>query len=323
MMGELYRFEERKTRRFQQAAGLRNMKRHMQGRAPPAPPTGDPRGDEAGAYWDEASSAFAGQGFHGLWRRHSDLVNAGWVDDWLGPGPLDQLLKTDLFDELVGGGLLPLLRTRARAVSGVDISPAAVRIAGERYPELDARVADVRRLPYADERFDRVVSNSTLDHFRAEADIGVALRELFRVLRPGGELLISLDNLQNPAVRLRNALPQGLLRRSGLVPYFVGATLDRKRLLHALRQAGFEPRACRAILHCPRVLAVPLAGALQRWASEPARRRFLAVLLQFERLAGWPSAYYTGHFVAVRARKPLSTTAAVGGLATPGPTHVA
>jgi SAM-dependent methyltransferase len=221
-------------------------------------------------------------------------------------------LKTDLFDEVVGGGLLPLLRTRARAVSGVDIAPEAVRIAGERYPELDARLADIRRLPYADGRFDRVVSNSTLDHFRAEADIGDALREVFRVLRPGGELLISLDNLQNPVVRLRNALPPRLLQRSGLVPYFVGATLDRERLLRALEQAGFEPCACRAILHCPRALAVPLAGALQRRASEPAQRRFLDLLLKFERLAGWPSAYYTGHFVAVRARKPRKPAAAAG-----------
>ena len=96
-----------------------------------------------------------------------------------------------------------------------------------------------------------------------------------------------------------------LAGRQGAAVDFVGATLDRERLLRALRLAGFEPCACRAILHCPRVLAVPLAGALQRRAAEPARRRFLALLLQFERLAGWPSAYYTGHFVAVRARKPL------------------
>lgn len=294
------------TRRFRRAGRLRKMTRHMEGRATSTPSPGDPHGTDAGAYWDGASRAFIGHGSQTLWRRHSDRINADWLDEWLGPEPVEQLLKTDLFDESVGGGLLPLLRTRARSVSGVDISPAAVRIAGERYPELDARLADIRRLPYADDRFDRVVSNSTLDHFHLEADIQDALREVFRVLRPGGELLISLDNLQNPVIRLRNALPQRLLQRTGLVPYFVGATLDRNRLLHALEQAGFEPGACRAILHCPRVLAVPLAAALQRRASEPARLRFLDLLLKFERLAGWPSCYYTGHFVAVRARKPPS-----------------
>lgn len=295
----------------------------MQDRAPSTPPAGDPHGDEAGAYWDKTFTAFIGQGAQSLWRRHSDLINAKWLDEWLGPGLVDQLLKTDLFDEAVEGGLLPLLRTRARAISGVDIAPAAVRIAGERYPELDACLADIRHLPYADGRFDRVVSNSTLDHFRAEADIGAALREVFRVLRPGGELLISLDNLQNPVVRLRNALPRRLLQRSGLVPYFVGATLDRKRLLRALQAAGFEPCACRAILHCPRVLAVPLAGVLQRWAAEPVRQRFLALLLQFERLAEWPGAYYTGHFVAVRARKPASLPTAVGSAAARDRSHMA
>mgnify|MGYP006138370175 CR=1 FL=1 len=36
--------------------------------------------------------------------------------------------------------------------------------------------------------------------------------------------------LINPVVRLRNALPFGLLRRTGLVPYYVGATCGPRRL---------------------------------------------------------------------------------------------
>ncbi len=62
-------------------------------------------------------------------------------------------------------------------------------------------------LPFPDGAFDRVFSNSTLDHFDSRDDIREALRELARVLHPEGELLLTLDNLANPVVRLRNALP--------------------------------------------------------------------------------------------------------------------
>lgn len=89
---------------------------------------------------------------------------------------------------------------------------------------------------------------------------------MFRVLRPGGELLISLDNLQNPIIGPRNLLPYHLLKRLRLVPYFVGKSHGRRGLTAALEKAGFKVLETRAIMHCPRVLAVAVAGMLQKKA---------------------------------------------------------
>ena len=50
---------------------------------------------------------------------------------------------------------------------------------------------DMRHLPFGDAEFDAVVSSYAIDHLRRD-DRAVALREAARVLKPRGELLISL-----------------------------------------------------------------------------------------------------------------------------------
>ena len=113
-------------------------------------------------------------------------------------------------------------------------------MARARYLDLPAVKADVRCLPYADGAFDIVVSNSTLDYFTSGDQIVESLRELNRTLASGGQLLITMDNLANPAVWLRNALPFRWLNAMGLVPYYVGATGGPRRLRGYLQEAGFE-----------------------------------------------------------------------------------
>jgi len=231
-------------------------------------------------------------------------VNIALLRDWLGDRQFDDLLKTDLFDETLSAGLYPALKMYGKRVHGVDVSSACVEAAQQKYPELKARCADVRDLPYDDGQFDVVVSNSTLDHFPEKEGIDAGLGELFRILRSGGELIITLDNLQNPIIRLRSMLPFRFWNRLGLVPYYVGKSLGRYGLIQALEKTGFRVVETRAIMHCPRVLAVPIAGALERRASPQTRKRFLSLLLKFEALTAWPSRFFSGHFVAARAIKP-------------------
>lgn len=54
--------------------------------------------------------------------------------------------------------------------------------------------ADIHALPYAADLFDVVVSCETLEHVR---DPGTAVRELARVLRPGGWLFLTVPNYLN------------------------------------------------------------------------------------------------------------------------------
>jgi len=258
--------------------------------------------DDAGQ-WDAVADTWRRDRPDALWRRHSDAVNTALLSRWLGPNVGGRVLKTDLFDEAFGEGLLPVLSQCGRTVVGVDISEPVREEAARRHPALNAVAADVRDLPFEDDSFDAVVSLSTLDHFEDCSDILVALRELARVLRPGGTLVLTLDNPGNPAVWLRNALPLGWLRRTGIVPYFVGATMGRRRLGRAVRDAGLDVLDTTAVLHCRRVFAVRAARRVARGGDEEQADRLLRRLMRHERKERWVTRYLTGYFVAVHARK--------------------
>ncbi|WP_455383175.1 class I SAM-dependent methyltransferase [Salinispira pacifica] len=74
-------------------------------------------------------------------------------------------------------------------VVGVDIDEnllaSAIRTYGSR--DVRFRVADARRLPFSDERFDMVTVSNALHHF---AEPGGVLKEMTRVLVPAGTMLL-------------------------------------------------------------------------------------------------------------------------------------
>jgi SAM-dependent methyltransferase len=259
---------------------------------PDAPSSADDYGSVA--------SRWIGDGSQSLWRRHCDALYLDLLDRWrLGSGSR-RALKTDLFDEAVGEGLVFQLARPAALPLGIDSSLAVTRAAANADESLRPSVADLRHLPFRDGSIDLVLSNSTLDHFESVREIEVSLRELARVVSRDGQLILTLDNPSNPLIRLRNRLPLSWLRRTGLVPYFVGATLGLRELETALQRVGFEVRRTGFLMHCPRVLAVPAAARL-RDAPEATRLRFLRRLMRWEAMSSWPSARFSGHYVAVSA----------------------
>lgn len=82
---------------------------------------------------------------------------------------------------------------RGMRVSAVDLTQVAIETAAQRFAraglEADFRVADACNLPYADDTFDYVYSFGVLHHV---ADTDKSIREVLRVLKPGGEARIML-----------------------------------------------------------------------------------------------------------------------------------
>jgi ubiquinone/menaquinone biosynthesis C-methylase UbiE len=86
-----------------------------------------------------------------------------------------------------------IVRELGAEVLAVDLSPRMVDLAREK--GLEARLADIEELPYADGEFDCVVAAWVIYH---APDRDRAIRECARVLRPGGRLVaatIAEDNL--------------------------------------------------------------------------------------------------------------------------------
>jgi ubiquinone/menaquinone biosynthesis C-methylase UbiE len=77
-------------------------------------------------------------------------------------------------------------------VAGVDYSEAAVEIAREtvrEVPGAEVERADVAELPWPDGSFDRILMGDVIEHLDSDHRVR-AVRELRRVLRPGGRVLI-------------------------------------------------------------------------------------------------------------------------------------
>jgi SAM-dependent methyltransferase len=249
--------------------------------------------------WDVAVEQAASRSAP-LWRLQSDIVNRALLERWL-PTGLDSVLKTDLFDECVSDGLYPALALHAGEVAGIDVAPAIVTAAGRRHRDLAGTVGDVRALPFESESFDAVVSNSTLDHLDGPEEVATALGQINRVTRPGGRLLLTLDNPYHPLVAARNVLPGALARAIRPTPYPSAWTCGPATLGRLLQGAGFQVLETTAILHFPRI-AVAVAGALDEGLAR--RRRVMEALRGAERLERWPTRFVTGHFIAALAVRP-------------------
>jgi SAM-dependent methyltransferase len=211
-------------------------------------------------------------------------------------------LKTDLFDEATGAGVVEALRSVAVEVAGIDVDAAVLGRAVARHPGLAATVADVRALSLPRASVDLVFSNSTLDHFESAADMVRALRELVRILSPGGLMIVTLDNPHHPVVALRNNLPSAPLRRWGVVPYFIGRTWSMGRLCRELAALGMEVEAKEFVMHVPRVAVLHLSRFIRPGGA--AARGVISAMAACESLSAWPTARFTGHYSAVVARKP-------------------
>ena len=127
----------------------------------------------------------------------------------------------------------------------LDWSRPAARIAARRYPTADAVVGDATHLPFTDASFDAAILVAGLHSIPSIAERAEALRELHRILRPGGTAQITVWSRNAPRFRSQG-LPEEPL--DVLLPWRAdGHDVDRryhlytpKALRDELEAAGFD-----------------------------------------------------------------------------------
>jgi SAM-dependent methyltransferase len=96
---------------------------------------------------------------------------------------------TRLLDAGCGAGLGALLASlRGATVTALDASAGLLSVARTRLPEANIREGDLEVLPFADATFDAVVAVNSIFY---AADMASAMRELVRVVRPGGRVVVT------------------------------------------------------------------------------------------------------------------------------------
>lgn len=121
-----------------------------------------------------------------------------WLDVF---GIQAELSGKDVLECACGTGkITTVLAEQAQSVKSFDISPESVRSTKQRVERnglknVQVQIAAMEELPYKDESFDIVVGLFVLHHL---ADLEQAIRQVFRVLRPGGKAVFYETSAGNP-----------------------------------------------------------------------------------------------------------------------------
>lgn len=152
----------------------------------------------------------------------------------------DRCIDLDVLEAGSGEGYgADLIADVARHVIGLDYDESAVAHVRARYPRVDMRQGNLAELPLPTASVDVVVNFQVIEHLW---DQGQFVAECFRVLRPGGVLLMSTPN--------RITFSPG---RDTPVNPFHTRELNAVELAELLESAGFEIESIRGVFHGPRL----------------------------------------------------------------------
>jgi tRNA (uracil-5-)-methyltransferase TRM9 len=127
---------------------------------------------------------------------------------------------------------------------GIDISKKMLELAGkyaEKYQlHVNLAQADAREMPYEDGYFDYAIAVATYHHIEGEEESLKALWELNRVLKPGGEVFITVWNKWQPRfwLKKKNILVPWKIKNKTLYRYYHLFSYGELETL--IKKAGFQ-----------------------------------------------------------------------------------
>ncbi|PZE26532.1 MULTISPECIES: demethylmenaquinone methyltransferase [unclassified Curtobacterium] len=238
------------------------------------------RPDEVAAMFDDVAARYD---------LTNDILSAGNAALWrvattraVDPRPGERVL-----DLAAGTGTSSVaFAKRGAEVTALDLSAGMIEVGRQRHPEITFVHGDAEQLPFEDDSFDAVSISFGL---RNVNEPSVALAEMYRVLKPGGRVVICEFSTPPLAVLrlsytayLKRVLP-GIARLSSSNPaayrYLaesISAWPDQQVLSQWLRGVGFTMVAYRNLtagivaLHRGRK---PVAGAVRESAARRAKAR--------------------------------------------------
>jgi len=123
---------------------------------------------------------------------YEQKLRADAVLGFLNPEQKDEILEVGCGN---GRDLLEIAKTGCK-LTGIDISEemlegAKKQLAPLKQAQVNIMYADVTKLDFKDNSFDKIIASEVLEHI---PEFEKALAEMARVLKPGGELVVSTPN---------------------------------------------------------------------------------------------------------------------------------
>jgi len=178
------------------------------------------------------------------------------------------------------GWYLAELRQLGYAVTGTDYSQgqldrAQLHLRSKSLDPGELIRADAQQLPFADDSFDFVYSVNAIHHILEDGAQHRALREIVRVLRPGGVFLLHEINTENPVFRWYMGYLFPLLTKIDegneewvlptALPFVPGASWERDRVEYFTFLPDFVPK-----------LLLRAFAPLETWLERSRMRRMSA-----------------------------------------------
>ena len=177
------------------------------------------------------------------------------------PKPGENVLDAACGTGVVARLVAPMVGPSGRTV-GLDFDPVMIEMARSLAPEIEWRHGDLQNLAFADELFDLVICQEGLQYL---PDRGAGLRQIHRVLRPGGRMVLAIwsDLAKSPGHFLLFEALGEILGPDGARP-MAWSLADEAQLLKLVSEAGFVSVATTIV-------------SLQ--TTYPSARRFVEILL--------------------------------------------
>lgn len=180
-------------------------------------------------------------GFHHNFRR---IEECSILLSWLDPKPGEKILDVGCGD----GFYTEKIARKGAEVTGIDIRKKALIRARNRAlsQKLHFIEMNAEELDFPENYFDKVISFCVIEHLQ---DDEKTLRQIARLLKPGGRLFISADSLSNPGLKTEE-------KESHRRRYHVNQFYNLEVVSNKLQQANLKLERSRFVLSSPLALAL-------------------------------------------------------------------
>lgn len=145
--------------------------------------------------------------------------------------------RTDVADLGCGSGRhARVFAAEGHRIVGLDASARLLEIARRKVPQGAFVRGDLCGLPFRDSRFPAAVAVAAIHHLPSERERLAAIREIARILRPGGRALVTVWSLHlESEERTRETRPAGPDPRDVWVPWRAGGN-EVERFYHLFEE---------------------------------------------------------------------------------------